>query len=1223
MTGGWDRSVVLADTDLTEPEQRLIAAIAEGSALDLRPADPAVDALATEPLPQRAIRAELLGELLTGVRRPDGDRSHRLALYGAHVTGELRLAGAELVRSLTLDNCVCTAAVTLAEARTKSLRLLRCLLPGLRLDHAHVDGVVDLWQTSLTGGLKLGGTTVVGDVRMLDSTIAVEDGVTVDAANLTVANDLVCIGLRSTGGSVRLAGARAAGVELFGATLHNPGGVALDARRLRVDGDLRANEISVEGQLDLDGAELGRVELLGATVTNPGGKALTGNGMKVSRDLACAAGFTSTGSVDLVGAKIDGDLSFSGATLTNADGTALRAQAIVVGQSAFFRETVCVGVLDLSDATVDHMLSLRGADLEGHHGLALAGTRLRAGILSGHRLRAGGGLELVTSDLGLLDLSGATLTALTANGAKVAGDVQLGGGFVTHGLVDLAEATVEGRLDCTAATFDRPGNTAFTARAARIDRGAAFDRITCNGTLDLAHATITGSVELQDAHLHQPGGYALVATRLRVAGNVRAPQLRSDGELHLADAHVGHLGLAGAQLDGTGGSALAAYGLTVDHDLLANAGLTATGMVDLYGARIGGFLDCCDASLTNPTGTALRGQSSSIANGAILRGVTCSGQLDLANAQVEGPLDLSGSTVVRPTDTAVNGYGLTVRNDLLLEDGFVARGTVELSSARVGGQLRCVAATFHRPTGPALNALGLVVGQSAHLRKAYCVGRVELTDAEIDGSLDLSEATLCNPAAAALLAQGLRVAGNLFGRGLTCLGECNLALAKLGRAELSGATFAHHGGVALEAFGVTVQHDLLCDEYFAVRGTLGLSGARIGGDLGMGSARLDNRGRTALDASMLHVEKTADCSELAAEGSVVLDGAQLTELWLSSASLRNPADVALSVVSATVSRDVGLCCTAEGAVVLTDTRIGGSLDLATALLDCPGGRALDAEGLTVDGDAFLGQQDDPAGGPGLVATGLINLGGATVGGQLRFEQTTFGVAEGTSLDLSYGQATTLWLRPAAQPAGAVNLVNAKVDRLRDDPATWADTVRLRGFVYEVLDKDRAGVRTRLARWVSSERAGGFQPGVYEQLAAAYRRAGRLQDARAVGLAKQRRSRGELSWLGKVLHVLFAVTVGYGYRTWLAAVWLAGLLTAGTAVYALSSPSDLRPATADPPDFQPFAYALDVLIPVVDLGQQVAWLADGPALVCSWLLITGGWVLTTAVVAGLTNALRRE
>ena len=125
------------------------------------------------------------------------------------------------------------------------------------------------------------------------------------------------------------------------------------------------------------------------------------------------------------------------------------------------------------------------------------------------------------------------------------------------------------------------------------------------------------------------------------------------------------------------------------------------------------------------------------------------------------------------------------------------------------------------------------------------------------------------------------------------------------------------------------------------------------------------------------------------------------------------------------------------------------------------------------------------------------------------------------------------------------------------------------------------------------------------------------------LPKELSRRTELTWPGKVWNSLLYVTVGYGYRNWLAAVWLGALLVLGSLVFASAYPAHMHSAAPVVPSFQPIIYALDVMLPIVNLGQQQAWIPQGPALACSWLLTGTGWILTTAVVAGLTNALKRD
>jgi hypothetical protein len=89
--------------------------------------------------------------------------------------------------------------------------------------------------------------------------------------------------------------------------------------------------------------------------------------------------------------------------------------------------------------------------------------------------------------------------------------------------------------------------------------------------------------------------------------------------------------------------------------------------------------------------------------------------------------------------------------------------------------------------------------------------------------------------------------------------------------------------------------------------------------------------------------------------------------------------------------------------------------------------------------------------------------------------------------------------------------------------------------------------------------------------------------------------------------------------------VAGWLAAGTLLYQASYPrwfTQTNPGEL-PPAFQPAIDALDVLLPVVDLGQQTAWTPNGVARWFTWASILAGWVLTTAVVAALSGLLKGD
>jgi hypothetical protein len=66
-----------------------------------------------------------------------------------------------------------------------------------------------------------------------------------------------------------------------------------------------------------------------------------------------------------------------------------------------------------------------------------------------------------------------------------------------------------------------------------------------------------------------------------------------------------------------------------------------------------------------------------------------------------------------------------------------------------------------------------------------------------------------------------------------------------------------------------------------------------------------------------------------------------------------------------------------------------------------------------------------------------------------------------------------------------------------------------------------------------------------------------------------------------------------------------------------------------PCFSPPIYVLDTLLPIIDLHQERNWEAARPRPwgvwyeVLTWVLIASGWILTTAVVAGIGSLWRKE
>jgi hypothetical protein len=549
-----------------------------------------------------------------------------------------------------------------------------------------------------------------------------------------------------------------------------------------------------------------------------------------------------------------------------------------------------------------------------------------------------------------------------------------------------------------------------------------------------------------------------------------------------------------------------------------------------------------------------------------LTGSTIAGCVRLDHAKVAGQLRLrevrAGTEAAAATATeAVAATGLSVDGNVdctLLE----AHGRVTFNEATVGGAFDLSQARISRPGQRALTLNYATIGGKLECHRLTVEGETRAHNCRVAGQLGMSAARLESTSGTAFFAGGLRLGGGaFFTSGFRAHGEFRLIGAQLGaNLTIEGATFDNPGGIAVNlehaSIGSVQGDDLTC------KGQLSLIGAHVSGNVDLARAVLEaGAGSAALNAQRAQIDGSLVLRGARALGQVNLRSLRLGErLLLQRAELRNPAGVACRLTRAQVTADI-FCnrLTADGQLRLVGTVVGGTIELTDARLANPGDLALAA-------------------------------------GNLRVQE--------------------LVLRPAAPVEGVVDLSDATIGVLRDDPASWPDRLLLDGLTYETLDPLLPA--SQRLRWLRADSDGGPQP--YEQLASHYNAIGQPAQGRDVLYARERAQHQERNPAARAWSALQDITVGYGYRPRRALGWLALLLVVGSVVFSVAPPPALQSGTA--PHFNGIIYTLDLMLPVVNFGQKYAFNPGGAEQWLSYLFIAAGWVLATTVATGAARILRR-
>lgn len=524
------------------------------------------------------------------------------------------------------------------------------------------------------------------------------------------------------------------------------------------------------------------------------------------------------------------------------------------------------------------------------------------------------------------------------------------------------------------------------------------------------------------------------------------------------------------------------------------------------------------------------------------------------------------------------------------------------------------------PTAPiheqGVQLVGAWIDGPLDLEAATLPRRLGLKNCWIDGEIRLQHATtvtlsMLGSRSAGVVANSLRCRGDLNLRaGFRSDGKVDLGRATIeGDLNCAGGRFDNGDGDAMAADRAEIGGSVFLNNGFHATGEVRLLGATIGGGLACRGGRFDNDGGDALSADRAEIGGGVFLDTgFHAAGEVRLLGAKIGGgLACRGGRFDNAEGDALSADGAEIGGDVFLDpgFHATGAVRLLGAKIGGDLTCRLGRFDNPGRIGLALDNAKVAGTAFFDGSFE--------ATGELRLTGASIA-------TVFDDAKTGPILVLDGFT---WTRFGPGAACDARSRIAWLDRQPPDdlgadfkPQPWEQCAAVLAAMGHEEDARRIRMEKR-------------------------RRMRRARLLRAVTPRDRARA-----WVGGIFDRLLDLSIGYGWRPLRPVYALFGLWLVASLAYASLPPGVMAPTDSrvfldpsipaecrvdwigysgpTPPRvddekrretlsrelgapqtlawkdicgrrlpseysaFQPALYALDVLLPVVDLRQERDW-----------------------------------
>ncbi len=440
--------------------------------------------------------------------------SSGIQIVGARVESDMNLQCLDIPFPLVFKKCTLSGHINLVGSGIHLLDFSDSHVASIDCTASKVDeGVLFCGDFKASGRVSFEYATIGGRLDCSGGQFTNPGGDALDADGIEVKGDVLLHDGFEAEGMVSLVGAKIGGnLECNQGVFKNPKNVAINAERLHVSGDVflckgswgksakvTATGFTANGEVKLGKAEIGgTLECWGGLFDNSGSErpAISAGGLRVTGDVLFHDGFMAQGTVELVGAKIGGNLECNKGVFEACNrAVALDAERVNVSGDVFLCEE--------SWGESEHI------DAEGF--TASGEVKLVRAVIGGD-LNCIGGRFRHSTEADTATSRPTTVCSINARGLKITGSVFLSEGFSSNGKVDLGGALVGGNLEFNSGEFINKGEVALDAERAKVT-GDVFlcsgcwqrnkpiegGRFQIDGNINLIGTEIGGTVKFEGA----------------------------------------------------------------------------------------------------------------------------------------------------------------------------------------------------------------------------------------------------------------------------------------------------------------------------------------------------------------------------------------------------------------------------------------------------------------------------------------------------------------------------------------------------------------------------------------------------------------------------------------------------------------------------------------------------------------------------------------------------